>query len=60
MKSELVEHSDQLKPAITRALNTLRDGRPYLLDVRAKTFGIGAENPWQPQFSLAEQRTRRV
>ena len=60
MKGERVEHSDQLKPAITRALNTLRDGRPYLLDVRVKTFGIGAENPWQPQFSLAEQRTRRV
>jgi thiamine pyrophosphate-dependent acetolactate synthase large subunit-like protein len=60
MKGERIEHTDELKPAITRALNTLRDGRPYLLDVRLRTFGLGAENPWQPEFSLAQQRSRNV
>jgi thiamine pyrophosphate-dependent acetolactate synthase large subunit-like protein len=60
IKGELVENSEDLKPAIARALKTLKDGRPYLLDVHLKTFGVGAENPWQPTFSLASTRTRNV
>jgi thiamine pyrophosphate-dependent acetolactate synthase large subunit-like protein len=60
VKGELVEHSDQLRPAIQRALQTLRDGRPYLLDVREATFGIGSEVTWYQKFSLAETRERNV
>jgi thiamine pyrophosphate-dependent acetolactate synthase large subunit-like protein len=60
VKGELVEHSDQLRPAIQRAIKTLRDGRPYLLDVREATFGIGADVTWYQKFSLAETRERNV
>ena len=60
VKGELVEHSDQLRPAIQRALQVLRDGRPYLLDVREATFGIGADVTWYQKFSLAEMRDRKV
>ena len=60
IKGELVENSEELKPAIARALKTLKDGRPYLLDVHLKTFGVGAEHPWSPLFSLAATRTRNV
>jgi thiamine pyrophosphate-dependent acetolactate synthase large subunit-like protein len=60
VKGELVEHSDQLRPAIQRALQTLREGRPYLLDVREATFGIGADVTWYQKFSLAETRERKV
>jgi thiamine pyrophosphate-dependent acetolactate synthase large subunit-like protein len=60
VKGELVEHSDQLRPAIQRAINALRDGRPYLLDVRETTFGIGADVTWYQKFSLAEMRERKV
>jgi thiamine pyrophosphate-dependent acetolactate synthase large subunit-like protein len=59
-KGEVVEHSDQLRPAIQRAINALRDGRPYLLDVREATFGIGAEVTWYQKFSLADTRTKKV
>jgi thiamine pyrophosphate-dependent acetolactate synthase large subunit-like protein len=59
-KGEVVEHTDQLRPAIQRAINALRDGRPYLLDVREMTFGIGAEVTWYQKFSLAETRTRKA
>jgi thiamine pyrophosphate-dependent acetolactate synthase large subunit-like protein len=59
-KGELVEHSDQLRPAIQRAIKALRDGRPYLLDVREATFGIGAEVTWYQKFSLADARERKV
>jgi thiamine pyrophosphate-dependent acetolactate synthase large subunit-like protein len=60
VKGELVEHSDQLRPAIQRAIQTLRDGRPYLLDIREATFGIGADLTWYQKFSLAETRDRKV
>ncbi len=60
IKGELVENSEDLKPAIARALKTLKDGRPYMLDVHLKTFGVGAENPWSPHYSLAATRTRNV
>jgi benzoylformate decarboxylase len=60
IKGELVEHSDQLRPAIQRALNVLREGRPYLLDVREATFGVGADVTWYQKFSLADTRDRKV
>jgi len=60
VKGEFVEHSDQLRPAIQRAIQALRDGRPYLLDVREATFGIGADVTWYQKFSLAETRERKV
>jgi thiamine pyrophosphate-dependent acetolactate synthase large subunit-like protein len=59
-KGELVEHSDQLRPAIQRAIKALRDGRPYLLDVREATFGIGADVTWYQKFSLADIRNRKA
>ena len=57
---QVVDNSDQLRPAIQQAIRTMRDGRPYLLDVRVQTLGVGAEVSWYPQFSLAEQRERKV
>jgi len=60
IKGELVEHSDQLRAAIQRAIQALRDGRPYLLDVRQATFGIGAEVTWYQKYSLADTRERKV
>ena len=57
---EIVHNTDQLRPAIQRGIKTLRDGRPYLLDVRVQTIGIGAELSWYPNFSLAETREQKV
>ena len=42
------------------AIQALRDGRPYLLDVREATFGIGADVTWYQKFSLAEAREKKV
>ena len=56
----IVENSDQLAPAIKRGLRTLKDGRPFMLDVRTRTFGPGADFDWYPDYSVAEQRTRKV
>jgi len=57
---EIVSNSEQLRPAITKAIRTLRDGRPYLLDVRTPTLGPGAELTWYPKFSVAQHRERKV
>jgi thiamine pyrophosphate-dependent acetolactate synthase large subunit-like protein len=54
----IVENTDQLKPAIERAIRTLRDGRPFMLDVRLERFGVGAEASWFPKYSLAARRER--
>jgi benzoylformate decarboxylase len=56
----VVNNSDELAPAIRRGLQTLRDGRPFMLDVRTRTFGPGADLTWYPDFSLAKLRRRKV
>ena len=55
-----VRSTDELRPAIQKAFKTMKDGRPYLLDIRTKTTGTGAGNNWYPQFSLAASRTKNV
>ncbi|HET6629675.1 MAG TPA: thiamine pyrophosphate-binding protein [Woeseiaceae bacterium] len=57
---EVVSNSEQLQPAIQRGLRTLREGRPFMLDVRTRRLGAGAEVSWYPDFSVADQRTRKV
>lgn len=54
----IVENTDQLRPAIQRAIRTLRDGRPFMLDVRIERFGAGKDASWYPKYSLAAQRER--
>ncbi len=56
----VVRSSDELKPAIRRGLDTLKDGRPFMLDVRTRTLGAGAEVAWYPDYSVAKLRTRKV
>jgi thiamine pyrophosphate-dependent acetolactate synthase large subunit-like protein len=56
----VVRNSGELRPAIQRGLNTLKEGRPFMLDVRTRTLGVGAEVAWYPDYSLADQRQRKV
>jgi benzoylformate decarboxylase len=57
---ETVRNTSDLRPAIQKGLRALQDGRPFLLDVRTQTTGVGADTYWYPKFSLADQRTRQV
>lgn len=56
----VVSNSEELRPAIQRGLRTLKEGRPFMLDVRTRTLGIGAEVNWYPDYSVAKQRKRKV
>jgi len=60
IRGEVVSNTDQLRPAIQKAFRALADGRPYLLDIRTRNSGAGAEVSWYPKFSVAEQRKRNV
>jgi benzoylformate decarboxylase len=55
-----VRSTDELRPAIERGIRTLRDGRPFMLDVVTKRIGVGAEVSWYPQYSVADLRDRKV
>ncbi|MPY90915.1 MAG: hypothetical protein GEU99_23745 [Luteitalea sp.] len=54
----VVEHSDDLGPAIERGIKIMRNGRPFMLDVRTLNTGAGAKVTWYPKFSLAQTRER--
>ena len=57
----VVNNSDELSGAISRGLRTLAEGRPFMLDVRTRRLGIGAELSWYPgDFSVAALRGREV
>ncbi len=56
----LVENSADLRPALRRGIDATRGGSPFLVDVRVRRTGGGADSTWHQAFSLAEQRTRQV
>ena len=60
IKSELVADPNDIKPALRRAIQATRDGRPYVLDVLVAQAGQGANLNWYPKVSIAEMRTRKV
>jgi len=60
LEGALVENSADLRPALRRGIDATRAGSPFLLDVRVRRTGGGADSTWHQAFSLAEKRTREV
>lgn len=61
IKGEVVSDSEQLRAAIQRGLRTLAEGRPYMLDVKTRTWGLGSELTEYQKFSVARDlRTRDI
>lgn len=58
--AEKVEDPNDLAAALQRAINSTRDGEPYLLDVVIGRQGMGADSTWYPAFSLADERKLKV
>jgi benzoylformate decarboxylase len=56
----MVENSAELRPALRRGIHATRAGEPFLLDVRVRRTGGGADSTWHQAFDLAEKRTRNV
>ena len=60
IKGEVVADPKDLKPALQRAVNATRDGKPYLLDVLVAQAGQGANMNWYPKVSIAEMRSKKA
>jgi acetolactate synthase I/II/III large subunit len=57
---EQVVTPDQIKPAMKRAIQATRDGKPYLIDALVGRTGHGAELTSYPKLSVADMRSRKV
>ena len=60
IEGALVENSADLRPALRRGIDATRGGSPFLVDVRVRRTGGGADSTWHQAFSLADERTRQV
>ena len=54
--AEKVEDPNDLAAALQRAINSTRDGEPYLLDVVIGRQGMGADSTWYPAYSQCFNR----
>lgn len=54
--AEVVKNPAQLRPAILRAIEANRNGKPYLLDIASDRWGPGSELTWHPDYSIAKMR----
>jgi thiamine pyrophosphate-dependent acetolactate synthase large subunit-like protein len=58
--AETVNDPSDIRPAIERGIESMKNGKPYLLNVRAERWlGVGEET-WHPDISIAGMRTRKV
>lgn len=60
VKGEVISTPDQVAPAIARAIESTRAGKPYLIDAVVRRTGAAADSTWYPKYSVAAARTRRV
>ena len=60
IKGEQISAPDQIKPAMKRAIQATKDGKPYLIDAIIAQRGTGAGNTWHPDISIAATRTKKV
>jgi thiamine pyrophosphate-dependent acetolactate synthase large subunit-like protein len=60
VEGALVETSADLRPALRRGIEATRSGQPFLVDVRVRRTGGGADSTWHQAFNLAGNRTRQV
>ena len=58
--AETVGSPSDLQPAIKRGIETLKDGKPYLLNVKAERWGGVGDETWHPEISIANMRSKRV
>lgn len=60
VRGEQVNTPDQIKPAMKRASQAAREGKPYLIDALVGRTGRGADGTWYPKLSVAAMRHRTV
>jgi benzoylformate decarboxylase len=54
---EIIEGPDTLAAAIQRGIESINNGKAYLLDVHTERWGAGGEHTWHPDISIADMRS---
>jgi thiamine pyrophosphate-dependent acetolactate synthase large subunit-like protein len=60
VRAEVLTSPDEVAPAIQRAIDSTRDGKPYLIDAIVARTGVAADSTWYPSYSVAAERSRKV
>jgi thiamine pyrophosphate-dependent acetolactate synthase large subunit-like protein len=60
VNGEVIRTPDQVRPAVQRAIESTRDGKPYLIDAVVGRTGLAADSTWHPKYSVAAVRSRQV
>jgi benzoylformate decarboxylase len=60
VRAETLVAPEEIVPALRRAIDSTREGRPYLIDAIVARTGLGADSTWYPEYSLAALRDRKV
>ena len=60
IRGEKVSDPNDLAAALQRAVKTMRDGRPYMLDLEVSRDGLFAESTWYPEHSIAKLRKKKA
>ena len=60
VKGEAISSPGEVGPALKRAINTTRDGEPYLIEALSERRGLLADSTWHPEMNIADMRTRKV
>jgi thiamine pyrophosphate-dependent acetolactate synthase large subunit-like protein len=58
MEGERVGKPGDLAAALKRCQYAMREGRPYLVDVRIGNWGAGSDSGWYDFFSIARNEPR--
>jgi acetolactate synthase-1/2/3 large subunit len=53
---ETVIDPSDIAPAVKRGIRSMKDGKPYLLNVQAERWGGVGDETWHPEISIAGMR----
>jgi thiamine pyrophosphate-dependent acetolactate synthase large subunit-like protein len=57
VKGEVLSAPGEIRAALQRAMQTNREGKPYLIDALIERRGILSESTWHSPFTIAGLRT---
>jgi thiamine pyrophosphate-dependent acetolactate synthase large subunit-like protein len=60
VNAETVISPSDIRPAIKRGIKSMKDGKPYLLNVQAERWGGVGDETWHPEISIAGMRNKKV
>jgi benzoylformate decarboxylase len=55
-----VENAADLQQAVRRGTDATREGIPFVIDVDVARTGVGADSTWFGEFSVSQQREKKV